>query len=629
MTMLDNHSPTPARQRWRSAVKSIVFAALATGLTACGNADGSPGTRRGVERRLTAAFNALAAEELARAPETARRVGAGSDRGSDRITDRSQAAFERARLSRIEALERIAALPEPPAQTRLASALETVRTAYADAVDLARFGHGRVSLSSARPYALDHMSGAYIELAEHLTNDDAATDLESARAFLDRLSAAAEAIDDERRRLVIDAEAGVSPPDFVLRRVAEAAIGFADGPPASHPFVLAATRQAAATDLAETEQLQFRTDAAQIVETAIVPAYLRLAEAASALAIGASSEPGVWTSPQGEAYYDAALRFHGGRNASAAALHAEALELVAALTAEADAALMEVGRTDGDVGARLSALAAEPDQTYEDSEEGRATLLADLAAAAGRIEGSLPAVFARSPEHPIAIAPAPRLAEAYAPGGLYRATEVNGVPSGVFLINLQDPSNWPAFALPSLAYHETAPGHHTASAIAAEHGRVPPLLRLIWRPAFSEGWAVYAETLADEIGAYADDPIGRIGYLQSLLFRAARVVADTGIHHKRWSREAAIAYLTETTGLPAAMMADEVDRCAVWPGQAAGYVTGWQTIRTLRARAEGVLGPSFDLAAFHHLVLARGSRPLHVLEADVSAWLSAQLPDGG
>ena len=182
------------------------------------------------------------------------------------------------------------------------------------------------------------------------------------------------------------------------------------------------------------------------------------------------------------------------------------------------------------------------------------------------------------------------------------------------------------WALPSLTFHEAVPGHHLQSEIARDKPNTPVINYLIATPAFTEGWATYAEDLADELGAYESDPLGKIGYLQSMLFRAARLVADTGIHGQKWKRQQAIDYLVNTVGLALPNAELEVDRYAIRPGLACAYMTGRETIRRLRATAQRELKAGFDLKAFHEAILAPGPRPLPVMEADITAWLASKKP---
>ena len=237
----------------------------------------------------------------------------------------------------------------------------------------------------------------------------------------------------------------------------------------------------------------------------------------------------------------------------------------------------------------------------------------------------MPRVVSTVPRTKVALRAVPEFLEASAPSAFYSAAPANGSAPGLFEINLSDMTDWPAFTLATLVFHETVPGHHLESALTAETARLPLIRQMIWNVAYGEGWGVYAETLADDIGLYHDDPLARIGYLQSLLFRAARLVADTGIHSMHWSRQEAIDYLVTVTGQPEGPMAQEVDRYAVWPGQAAAYWIGRKRMLDLRERAERVLGPDFDFVEFHDTILTGGPRPLSILEQDIERWYTAKI----
>ena len=224
------------------------------------------------------------------------------------------------------------------------------------------------------------------------------------------------------------------------------------------------------------------------------------------------------------------------------------------------------------------------------------------------------------PKGKIEVRIAPQNSQDTAPAAYYKAAKLDGSRPATYNINLRSTLDWPMWSLPTLSFHEAAPGHHIQAGLAREKTGQPMLNYLISSPAFSEGWGLYAEDLGNELGAYETDKMAKLGYLQSLLFRAARLVADTGMHAERWTREDTITYMTETTGLPRERMVNEVDRYTVWPGQACAYMAGRETIRRLRAEATQALGAQFDLKAFHDAVLQPGPRPLPVLEADIANW---------
>jgi uncharacterized protein (DUF885 family) len=221
---------------------------------------------------------------------------------------------------------------------------------------------------------------------------------------------------------------------------------------------------------------------------------------------------------------------------------------------------------------------------------------------------------------------APLLSQDAAPGAYYKAAALDGSRPATYNLNVRSTLDFPAWSLPTLTYHEAVPGHHIQAGLAREKPDQPVLNYFISNPAFSEGWAVYAEDLADELGAYETDKLAKLGYLQSLLFRAARLVTDTGIHSERWTREQAIVYLVDTTGMSRAAMENEVDRYTIWPGQACAYMAGRETIRRLRTSAQSELGQAFDLRAFNDAILAGGARPLPVLEADIADWIASRRP---
>jgi uncharacterized protein (DUF885 family) len=215
----------------------------------------------------------------------------------------------------------------------------------------------------------------------------------------------------------------------------------------------------------------------------------------------------------------------------------------------------------------------------------------------------------------------PAFSQDSAPGGYYDAPALDGSRPGIYWINLRDTAIWPKYAVPTLTYHEAVPGHHLQGAIAL--GLDAPLLaNILYSNAYGEGWALYAEALAQEMGLYDGDPYGDLGRLQDELHRAVRLVVDTGLHAKRWSREQAIAYMIETEGVHPKEAESEIERYVVWPGQALGYKIGMLKIQSLRERAKETLGSKFDIKDFHDVVLTGGPVPLSVLETRIDQWIA-------
>jgi uncharacterized protein (DUF885 family) len=241
------------------------------------------------------------------------------------------------------------------------------------------------------------------------------------------------------------------------------------------------------------------------------------------------------------------------------------------------------------------------------------------------VRARMPELFETIPTSPMEVKRVPQAIELGAPRGYAQGPSLDGSRPGAYYINLVDTRTWPRWALPTLTYHESIPGHLWQGSTVIENQNIPLLHRNIGIPAYGEGWGLYAEQLADEIGMYRDFPQGRIGMLQSFLYRSARIVVDTGMHAKGWSRAQAISYFSENVGLNPISAESEIDRYIVWPGQAASYKLGHNEFVRLREQARGRLGARFDLKSFHDAVLRGGDMPLEVLGTVVNDWTEARL----
>jgi len=611
----------------KTAAVCAVLSGAACGLDMPQNGDANTE----IARQTLEILNDTAMQELRNAPELASRLGISvSAAGYDytiELDDRSQSAFERMRLKRLETLERLQRLPDSRLPDQLADDKAIIVEAYEKTVDLERFGHGQASLTYARPFVADQLSGAYVDLQNLLLFRQTISDLSGAQAYLTRLSLAADSINDDRRRLLADASAGIVPPDFILDRMVAQATALA-AEPIDEQHALVATferRLAAAPELSEDDRRRLVNDANEVMAEDVLPAYQAFIEALEDLADLAPSQPGIWQIPDGDAYYRAVVELYAGKPLVIDDLHRQGISIVSNLEVQLNDALSAAGFADGSVGERLSALATVDGQIYSDDEEGRAALLARMLALYDAANSRLSEIAPEGGEPSAIIAPVPDALSAAMPAAYYTSAPANNTSPAIFHVNLEDMTNWPDFSLPALVFHETVPGHHLESTYPYNSNRLSLMRQMIWPVAYGEGWALYAEDLAYELGLYADIPLAEIGYLQSLLFRAARLVADTGIHHQRWSRQDAIDYLVSTTGQTPAAMEAEVDRYTVWPGQAVAYMVGRNEILRLRNRAEEVLGSRFDLPEFHHAILAGGPRPFAFVEKDVDAWIDEEL----
>jgi len=329
------------------------------------------------------------------------------------------------------------------------------------------------------------------------------------------------------------------------------------------------------------------------------------------------TEDGVWAQPDGEALYAANVRALGDTDMSPAEVHQLGLGEVKRITAAMEVLLKARGLTKGTVGERMVALAADPAQRFADSDAGRAECLAYVEKIVRGAEARYPEIVPPSlvPRAKLVVKRVPVASQDGAPGGYYDGPSLDGTRPGTYWINLVDMAGVPKLALPTLSYHEGVPGHHLQGAVAAAQGEAPLLIRIASFNAYQEGWALYAEALMAELGAYKDDHAGNLGRLQDELFRAVRLVVDTGMHKLRWSRERAITYMAETTGNPLSSVTSEIERYMAWPGQALGYKLGMMRLQAMRERMKKARGRRFDLKAFHAGVLQDGAMPMDLLEA--------------
>ena len=471
-------------------------------------------------------------------------------------------------------------------------------------------------IGGTSPYLVSQLTGSYSGIPQFLDTQHQVRTAEDAETYLARLSAFAEVLDVETGRVRADFAAGATPPDFVLRRTGEQFAATLGVDPARSGLTQSLARRTAEADIAG----DWAARAEALVRDAVYPAMQRQADVIAAALPGATSDAGCWRLPDGEAYYRYGVLSYTTTDMGGDEIHEIGLAQVAELSARADAILKAQGLTQGSVGERIAAVARRPDQLYPNTDAGKAELLADLNGQMARMQQRLPEMFGRLPRAGVEIRRVPVEIEAGAPGGSYQMPALDGSRPGAYYINLRNTAETPRFTLPTLTYHEATPGHHFQIAVALEAEGIPMLRKMPLFSGYTEGWALYAEQLADEMGVYADDPLGQLGYLQSFMFRATRLVADSGLHHKRWSREQAVRYMVETLGDAESTMTTEVERYCVWPGQACSYKLGHTVWDRTRTRARAALGSRFDIRGFHDTALAAGAIPLEVLERLVADW---------
>ena len=360
-----------------------------------------------------------------------------------------------------------------------------------------------------------------------------------------------------------------------------------------------------------------------LVADKIFPAIDRQIAAVEAAQKTATADAGVWKLPQGEAYYAWGLRVATTTAMTAEEIHQLGLEQGKAIDAQMDALLKGEGYTTGTVGERVSALTRDPKQLYANTDAGKAELIAYLNAGVAKIRPHMAQLSKLDLKAPVEIKPVPKDIQDGAPLGYMNFASLDGSRPAIYYVNLKDTAAWPRYSLDSLTMHEALPGHAWQGAYLSEkHDRIHTISSLMGFGAFTEGWALYGEQMADEVGLYKDDPLSRVGYLQALRFRAARLVVDTGLHAKRWTREQAIQWMTEATGRSTVAITSEVDRYCASPGQACAYKVGHTEIVRLRDKARAALGAKFDLRDFNDAVIATGGTSLTVLGTVIDRYIA-------
>jgi uncharacterized protein (DUF885 family) len=474
-------------------------------------------------------------------------------------------------------------------------------------------------------YPLNQMTGIQGGLPSFMVTVHRVEDRKGAEHYISRLSQfdrrLGQALEGVERRTA----AGILPPTFVVERVLEEMRGFVAVPPRENVLFttldghMAKLEEAGGLDAVARAELATRAEAE--ISGSVYPVYQRMIEYYEKLLPRTLGNHGVWALPDGEALYAFAIRTMTTTELSPAEIHAFGLAEVARIGAEMDAILRAEGLTEGSIGERMLALRADPAQLYEDSDAGRAQVIAGYQAIIDEIDAGLGASFDVRPVVGVEVIRIPEFREEGAALASYQPPSLDGARPGIFFINLREMADLPRFGMRTLAYHEAIPGHHFQLAVAQQLKGLPIFRRMMPLPAYTEGWALYAEQLAWELG-FQDDPLDNLGRLQAEMFRAVRLVVDTGLHAQRWTREEAIEYMLAHTGMGQREVTAEIERYLVMPGQALSYKIGMQRILELRERAREELGEAFTLGEFHNVILTNGALPLDLLERVVDEWIA-------
>ena len=567
--------------------------------------------------QLTKLLDDIFAENLADDPELATSLG--MDKGDhaeakSRLHDASVAGLEKRRARNADQLRRMKAIDRSALTGMAAVNYDSVLFELQTRDDAnRRFVYG--GSGAGAPYVVSQITGSWQEVPDFLATQHTIETREDCEAYVARLEAFGRIMDEEVERVRRDVGLGVVPPNFAIDG-AIAQMKVLRAPADKSTLVSSLVDRAKAKGIAG----DWTAAATGAYQAKVVPALSRQIELLEGLKPKAVHDAGVWRLPDGEAYYAQALLAQTTTNITPQEVHQMGLDVTRELSARADVLFRQLGFTRGTVGERYIALFKSRKGVYPNTEAGKARIIADLNKVVQTMQARLPEQFDTLPKAPVEIRRIPAATEQGA-STHYTEPSLDGSRPGIYWLNLRDTAESPYWFLPTTTYHEAIPGHHMQIAMQRE-ADLPMLRRVQGFGAYAEGWALYSEQLAQEMGMYKGEPLNELGYIHDALLRSARLVTDSGLHNLRWSREQAIKAMRGIEGDPEPLAAQEIERYSVWPGQACSYMVGKLTILRLRDKARTALGDRFDIRKFHDAVLLSGSVPLTVLEAVVDNYIA-------
>lgn len=608
----------------RQTIVALGTGAAALALGGCartGTAIASaPSPQSALAERANALLGSIADNLLTHSPEGATSLGI--DTGAraamrGKLADRS-ASGQKAIADTLAAdLKRVRAFDKTGLDHSTRTSLAVVESAYGVALDGFALPYGDVAVGGWRntPYVVIQNVGAYLDIPRFLDSDHPIRNSADAEAYLARLTAYAAILDGETGRLKDAAGKGLFAPAFLIEKAIKQMEQSLAGARQGGGLAESITRRTKALGIAG----NWSDRATQISRDLVAPALERQLAELKAQLPKANMDAGMWARPRGDEFYAWALRASTTTRMTPEEVHQMGLDELRTLHGRMDPILKSLGYTQGSVGERMNALAKDPRFKFSEGDAGRAEIMAFIQEWLGKIRAEMPRAFRTLVRGNLEVKRLPPEEEPGAPGAYGGAGSIDGSIPGKFWINLRTTDLHSKYSLPDLTFHEAIPGH----VWQGEYANQMPLIRtMLAFNAYSEGWALYAEQLADELGLYDDYQVGRLGYLQSLAFRACRLVVDTGLHAKRWTREQGVKFFVEENGSNALEVASEVDRYCSWPGQACGYKVGHSEIVRQRGLAQAALGSRYDLRDFNDTVVRGGNVPLDVLAKNVAEYVA-------
>jgi uncharacterized protein (DUF885 family) len=471
-------------------------------------------------------------------------------------------------------------------------------------------------------YPVNQLFGVQNEFPSFMANTHRLLAARDCEYYRQRLIAVGPKFDQLLESLKVREEKGILPPRFVVEKVLVEMNNFVGQPAAENILATSfKTRAAKINDLNDEQRAAFQKKVEMAITDNVYPAYHKLIDYFNALLPKTTTDDGVWKLPDGDAFYAYALRKSTTTTLKPDEVHELGLREVSRIEAEMRALLDANGFAGRPIGEAMDAVGKDPRFLFPNDDKGRADALAEYTRLINDAIERSRLLFATVPKAKIEVQRVPVFKESTSAGAYYNGASLDGTRPGVFYANLRDMNEVPRWSMRTLAYHEGVPGHHWQISTAQELKGLPQFRKLIPFTAYQEGWALYAEWLSKEAGWYEGDPFGDLGRLQAELFRAVRLVVDTGIHAKRWPREQAITYMRDKTGMGEKEVTAEIERYIVNPGQACAYKVGMLKIQELRQRAQAELGSKFDQRQFHDVVLKNGALPLEILEEQVAGYI--------
>lgn len=567
--------------------------------------------------RLNAWFSERYAEGLARSPMSQTYLGKANNQ--DKLDDMSQIALNEEAALRTDWLAEMRRdfdVDRLNTQTRLSYTLFEVEQKDWLATHAV----------AQNDYVFQHMSGPHSSLPSFMINFHNVKTEADARAYIARLNGFDDYLGQAEARADAQAAAGVLLPRFVYDKISGPSRNIITGAPFTDgddsPLLKDFKAKLDASEVGSALKAELAAEAEAALLTSVQPAYLSLLEMFDDHAAMATQEDGAWKLPGAEAYYTARLKHYTTTDLSADEIHDIGLAEVTRIQLRMQEIMDRVG-FEGSLQDFYGFLRSDPQFTYANDTDGRAAYITDATAIIDEMKAQMDGLFLTKPKADMIVKRVEPFREATAFGAFYDSPAIDGSRPGTYYINLKDMADQPTYLQQALAYHEGIPGHHMQIAIAQELQGLPEFRTLGGHTAFIEGWGLYAEEIPKELGLYTD-PYKEFGQLGMEIFRAARLVVDTGIHAKKWTREEAVQYYLTNIPNPEGDVRAEIDRYIVWPGQATAYMIGKLKIIELRRKAEAALGEAFDVRKFHDAVLTNGSVPLDILEANIDIYISQQ-----